>query len=449
MDIAIKKRILFYNLVFYTSEKEVLLLNLVSFRRMRISVDELNSLRKTQNRVERGESITERQDLVYFQLLSCKQILTDAMVEYVDSNYLSRSNNHFGPIKNVTFNLSYKCNLNCGYCYQKHYKSNDGRIEDSDIPLIKQFIEEYNQNNKELNLVTISGGESLLDENVVLINNIINTIRSKEYILFTNGINIIQMSERIDFSKFNVVQVSLDGNDEVICKINNSNIHVYRKIVQGIKYLAGLGCSIRIVCMISKEISLWLDYFLKQLENEDIFRNGKVRLRISIPMDDHSTDIVAADFFNYDEYLVIKEIISRSNMKEYITLDSLPGFTKLKHILKRKVNEEHNGVIRPCRQDEFTVLFGPKGNVYWCMCKDVDRAIIGNYRTKVINYDLLNAYKSRTIFTIDKCSKCEMRYVCASGCPLNIEDKENSVFVPVCREFANELLVEKMEGFVL
>lgn len=68
--------------------------------------------------------------------------------------------------------LTYKCNLNCSYCYEKDIKTgmknklNDNTIEDYLI-FIENFLYDKNRNENEPYIVNLHGGEPLLEFNLL------------------------------------------------------------------------------------------------------------------------------------------------------------------------------------------------------------------------------------------------------------------------------------------
>ena len=411
-------------------------------------MDEYIQLQKTNDKISQNRALSE-EDKMYCTLVGEKQILDEETIRKIDEHYAGKMFVGAGPAYNVTINLSYKCNLNCRYCYQKQYSSKEGKITCEDIPKIKEFIEKYNLGEK-LNKITISGGEPLLAENIGVIQKILDSFSNIKFSLYTNGINIKKYAEAIDFARFHEIQISLDGYNSVISELSKSGeIDAFYKILDGIRFAAGLGSSITIICMMSHGIETWLEGFLLDLKNENIL-SDRLKIRICIPINQKSDDVINYDCFSFKDYQEIKKIVQKREFREYVELDSLVGFSRIKQKLFRERNTRPEGEGRICKNEIKTPMaIGPDGRVYWCICADHNNAIIGNYHDGLIYNEVLDKYKKRNIFEIDQCRRCDMRYICSSGCPHSLAAGNKEILLPACREFDNERLVDMMEEFVL
>lgn len=203
-----------------------------------------------------------------------------------------------------------------------------------------------------------------------------------------------------------------------------------------------------LACVMTPGIQEWLPALLEDLVFRHIF-DGPVNMRIGIPLINSSAKIVDDRFFSYDEYIAVKNLLLNGNYSN-VTIDSLPAFSRIRAMVLRDINSRANCETRVCKNGEKTPLaVGPNGNVYWCLCEDPSAGIIGNYNTGKINYELLRDLRLRNIFTISECRNCDMRYICASGCPTPLFAAGQATLSPSCRELNNEYLVDRMEAFIL
>lgn len=448
--IAIEKRILLQNLVVHMHSNRCLLINLFSFRRTFLSLEDLKQLQDSSFRITAGNLLSPIIDRVYYRLCEEKQILDSSIIERLDAECQQAVSSCLGPVTTILINLSFRCNMSCGYCYQKFFPESKSKVSVDDIPKIHHFVSEYNQNIGVLKRVVISGGEPLLKENVSTINRIMNEFSNCEFEIYTNGTNILKYSNQIDFGRFSEVQISLDGFDSVISKISKGiKPGVFDEVISGVKYLMSKGCKIMLICMMTHGISNWLRDFLDDLSNRGIF-DGKVQMRIAIPIINYSNEIVDENYFSYDEYLHLKSFLKECIYSNSVFLDTLPSFFRLKTMIYRDRNTQFDRIVRVCKSDRKTPLaFGPNGNIYWCSCEYPDNGIIGNYVKNEIYDTLLNDISNRNIFSIEKCRHCDMRYICATGCPNPLSAAGKNVLLPACRELDNEFYVDRMEAFVL
>ncbi|MBI5635110.1 MAG: radical SAM protein [Nitrospirae bacterium] len=109
----------------------------------------------------------------------------------------------FPPIR-VQLEITGRCNLRCQFCYQdKAYKQGSGELTYDEIISIIDQAPRYA-------LITLSGGEPLLKENIAAI---IEHAASKHYCnMITNGLLLSRDTVRLMVErKFTLVNVSLDG----------------------------------------------------------------------------------------------------------------------------------------------------------------------------------------------------------------------------------------------
>lgn len=178
----------------------------------------------------------------YKQLNKGKQFLSQEDIIIINNIAIKRrkilDKNANLDLSGIQINLSNKCNLACSYCYQN--KNLDNRIDENDINSIYhfylEFISKIKQHSK-LEIITISGGEPLMKENLDNINYIANKFEYKNLNIFTNGINLKKYWTYLPISKITAFQISLDGEDSIISKIsfNNKKTDVFGKILDGIK----------------------------------------------------------------------------------------------------------------------------------------------------------------------------------------------------------------------
>jgi uncharacterized protein len=449
---AITKKVLLDNLVLRINENIYLLMNLYSFRRKYISSDVFDILLSINEKRKANIELTSEEENCYCSLLNEKQTFDEKTIKLVDGEY--RTQDHLStraPIKGITINLGYQCNLRCNYCYQNHYRTKDGNICEADIAFIQQFISNYNYpNTSTIEVVTISGGEPLININIETIKHIFDSFSDSKFHLFTNGINIMKYKDAIDFSKFSEIQVSLDGTDEVISSISSlAESNYFFQIVDGINYLTSLGCKVNIVCMLSKNIANWFDRFMDLLVGKHVFNvNGSVKMRLSIPNNHYANEVMDRNFLTLEDYFKIQNLI-RTKKYDNVQLDLPYGIAKIAEFIRRPQNATKMGKVRVCKSTEKTpVVFGPNGKVYWCTCMEPEEGIIGNYYENIIYDEFINEISSRSVFSATRCTNCPVRYICASGCPLVLLCGNRDIGFSACNDLDDEEFIDNLERFI-
>lgn len=445
MEPAINKRIIFNN-IFIEKENNILLMNMISFRRRFISKDELNQLKKTMQKINAKEGLTE-EDSLYFKLIEEKQILDENIIMKTDEFEKRRCHIKENKIINAKFDITYKCNMNCNYCYERSFKNKKETMSENDVDKIKEFIKKYN-NDDELGLksVSINGGEPLLKENLKVINKILSSINAPKVKLYTNGINILKFKDEIDFSKFTDIQVSLDGDDDIISQISNKRLYVFKDIVQGIEYLMQFDNKIMIACLFVPGISSRIVEFVKKLKETKIFKSREdIKIIIDIPFKP-GKDGIDHEFFSLDEYIRLREIIKGNNLQNYVQLSPFANISRLAWYLNRKINLQVERKVCICSSERgFSFAFGPKGNVYWCQCQGQDSSVIANYYTNKINLNTFNELINRNVFSVPECKVCVMRYFCGAGCPMSLLADKKNKNRPSCGELCNGEIINRLE----
>lgn len=447
---AICSRIIFNNIFISLPGEQYLLMNLFSFRRTRLSHDEMLELQATNLRLAKNLPLSSYTDSLYFRLVREKQILSEETIKLLDETARFPMQTFPQPhVSEATFNLSYECNLNCSYCYQKQYEHADGYISENDVVAIQKFISNINDVRPAeimLDNITITGGEPLLPKTLSTVLAILKHIPSRNYTLFTNGINIMRYRNQIPFQHFSHVQVSLDGLQDIITHISPAAPHnVFYTILDGIEHLLNCGCTVTINCMMSKGIMSWLESYIQQIEERLHFGDRRLSINIALPYAFSSHEIIDIQHFDLHEYTAIREYIRQSSHGQYIEIGKPSNFSRLSWLLFRPKNEKQSIRVKPCPSlDSIPVLFGPNGAVHWCWCIDPCKGRWGDYKECTIDESYLKQVQVRSVFSFEKCSYCDMRYICSGGCPIPNYVRGNPLLSANCQEFDNEYMVDHM-----
>lgn len=400
-----------------------LMLNMVSFRRKIITEDQYSLLKSIS--LKEGRSLTEKEKEFIKLLYDEKQLLSKNIVDEFDKQMIDSYKKPRRKIGSITINLTYDCNFKCTYCYQRKFNKKGKFLSIDEIDRIREYVNVYNQKHNEsteLKEIVISGGESLLECNIDSINHIIKTFKCNKFKLFTNGVNILKFSDRINFSNFTEIQVSLDGNYDVIQRLNNCRVNVLNDVINGILFLIQKGVKVNIISMVTKESVVYLDKYLDVLRESGLINNNMVSIRFSFVVDYNADKTLDPSFYNLYEYVDIrnKVIKSISGLKN-ITVDRVYDLNYLTYVLFRMPNERRVGRIAMCKTyDGFPLLFDVEHGVYWCSCVNINQRL-GSFDDDPLNLDKnpnFNLLLNRNIYKDAKCINCFYRFVCSAGCPL-------------------------------
>ena len=110
--------------------------------------------------------------------------------------------------------LSYACNLNCTYCFQKQRVIIKGKDDINILDIIDRIILSHSE--QESIILTFYGGESLLQENFTMIKKIVNKYIEKniKFRIITNGVNLSLFKNKLfeTFLKINRYIITIDGD---------------------------------------------------------------------------------------------------------------------------------------------------------------------------------------------------------------------------------------------
>ena len=177
MGVILMKRILCGN-IYYQLNDNYYIMNLISFRRQKLSYNEILTLNSINKKLENYVSFTETEEKLYNYLLDKKQILSKELIDKFDQGLMQSVNHNFSVnIESISINLTYQCNYNCRYCYQKQYSDKSGVMTKNLINRIYNFLDFYIGNNCgqfKLKTLLISGGETLLEDNIPIIKSLLH-----------------------------------------------------------------------------------------------------------------------------------------------------------------------------------------------------------------------------------------------------------------------------------
>ena len=447
------KRFIFDNLVYKINDASFLIMNLISFRRETVTKAVLEQLILIEDKQEREERLSREEENFLQKFYDKKQILSAEIVKEIDLRLEKNSELQMSkfPVKSITFNLTHSCNFNCDYCYQRKYKNKPeyvGRMSLEDIKTIMEYLHLPCFGDTELDEIVVSGGESLLPSNIDTINYICDHVAAKKKTLFTNGINILAYKDKINFSAFDEYQISLDGPDSVIRFVNRHD-DSFDKIIGGIKYLQQLHKTITLVTMWTKELRCHLTEYIDLLKNSNILEQPDTTVKFALVKDYYTNGELDEQFYGWKEIAADRKSYNPilNTVNSYLEL--LPEINGLAWLLHRPVNERNNIKYKKCDLTKTVpMVFEPNGDIYWCLCLDGENGKIGNYKEMFFDKDKVKKLGNRTIFKMEQCRQCKLRYLCGGGCMLPLTSGDGEVYRPACGPLGNPFVWEHLEELI-
>lgn len=362
-------------------------------------------------------------------------------------------------IPNFLIIPSYKCNFDCPYCYQMTYEKNilfeHGFCEKDIIQeifnMIKLLISKLEEENKivyakETIDITLMGGEPLLSENNSIIEQVVKNIEDNGYSLsvVTNGYNLDKYINLLKRVKVNHVQITIDGVKET---------HDKRRILKG-----GFGT------------------YSKIMDNIKVALDDKIPISVRINADSQNIEELPEVA---NEYTKIKEIY-KNLFNPYIYIMSDGGCSGNKLIIdeKKSIHKIYElekkypqiNIFRKtfhalsllntvksdiplkvkgsnCAAMNNQYIFDIYGKIYKCWFGIGNKNFeVGEFLPKVnFDYKIIDKWRNRNIYKLEKCKECKFRYICGGGCVTRVEKGfENNVEKERCIDF-NAIIEEYLE----
>lgn len=294
-------------------------------------------------------------------------------------------------LRTVYLKLTDECNLRCNYCYAGSGKASNVLTIDTLRKIAKQVAEisptvEY----------VMTGGEPLLHAHALDFAEEVNNLGNTVHIL-TNGvlINTDEIAQKIaDVTK--LVKISVDGTTEAIHSLSRGKNNL-KQVEYGINLLIKHGANVQVAMTVTKKNvhdlanmnAKWGSYLTLQ----PLFKIGRGKGKSNIAL-------TGEEYYRaMDE---VQNIAPLGNVAS--VLEGLRGRGVKKCALaEREISISETGDVYPCQLLHFPEFLA--GNIH-----------IDNLPDIYFNNTILNNLRKVNVDTIEECSKCSIRLICAGGC---------------------------------
>jgi uncharacterized protein len=356
------------------------------------------------------------------------------------------------------FMPTYSCNLRCGYCFQDHMRTNPAfqhllttmtpEMVDRIFAAMPQ-IERGHGVPEDADLprqITFFGGEPLLAHNRSLVEYIINkalSLGDTRFSAVTNATELEAYQDLLNPSKISHLQITLDGS-----KIEHDRRRIYPD---------GSGSFEKICQNISMALTLGVNVSLRM----NIDRNNIHQLP------EVAEEIIARGWDNYPEFSAYTAPIHASNEKtdrqttftsweldlalnkmrqEYPNMkvihrpdDSL--MARARQLFTHRADPLPNLKASFCGAHNKMYVFDPFGDIYACWEKTGDKKIRIGYIAAnsevILNEELNQTWRNRTVITNPTCRKCRYAFSCGGGCAVLAMNQKGKFHTNYCDSFAN------------
>lgn len=344
---------------------------------------------------------------------------------YALSSYYFRNGKSFLPLR-YTLELTYRCNLNCNYCYVgKERNSNELNTEEwfNIIDQIPPF-----------RLITLVGGEVLLRKDFKQI--LEKCLNKGKVNIVTNAtlFNDELIKTFVD-KKLLLLNISIDGIGEKH-DINRGHNGTFDKVIKNLEKLNQAKgnkkyplLDIKTVILENNlddlvEIYKLADYYKADfftpafLKESDLQQNANLREEFGEEF--YKTEYRIKPYFNMEHFEEVFKQIKELSKKSKTKIRFYPKFNpdnelnQIKRFYNEAVNEKVQDIYSPCLYPWANILITPSGDIYPCLSykigniKDIPVKEVWNNEKFV---EFRKQLKKNTMFTACQ-GCCQLKVKC-------------------------------------
>lgn len=399
------------------------------------------SLEERQHLLKRGHltNFTPRKELEEFRKLV--RLISEKSAEVGEKQ-------EFG---NLSFILTYKCNLSCSYCFQKSL-SDKSKTAVMSGEFVDDFFSNYfrqlfPKGPKNLS-ITLFGGEPLLPANREAIARILAYAKkhsSAKVFVATNATTLSAMADLIgpEKGKIQSVQVTFDG-DRLLHDENRipvSGKPTFDAMIASVRHLMQLKVGVGIRVHIHHGRLQAARKFVEYLEKEKILGHPHVHIYFS-PINTFSSEQNTAE--DFDTFCrTFQEVAAKTNFPPS-SFDYMNSFLEMqtKKILPK---------VRYCGlgSGKFHIV-DPFGDIYNCYeeAGHKNRRIGSCSQGKLKLFELKKTYAKRHLLNLPECIRCSAALFCGGGCPNEARIQNGSIFKSYCHQ-NKEFMAQTLKAFFI
>lgn len=337
-----------------------------------------------------------------------------------------------------------QCNLKCSHCFASAQKTNKNFLNLNDIKNIYSQIEHLG-----IVYVNISGGEPLLNPEFFEIMEL--TSHYNYYVsLLTNGIlwteTSINKLKSVINPKNVLIQISIDGQYELMNKQRNMTAFEYKKVLDNIQLFKDAGFSVgSLLCASIHTIDNALEtskWALEHLKIDAIqIVPELIAGRAKLTKDElkyfwckwKTLIILLTDIKKYHLWNGLEDKIRVGFFTLYelaYPLDSINRHEDIKGVWNYEFDNKdmfvklaHRNCF--CEIGNSEIVIDSKGELYPCVASIKSNWNCGSLKKKKIddiwsNSDILNKFreKENNLGNVEPCKSCVYREICNGGCSL-------------------------------
>ncbi|WP_461864193.1 radical SAM protein [Thermococcus sp.] len=332
--------------------------------------------------------------------------------------------------------VTYTCNLNCSYCYQRGLKREKELTKEQVDKIFETILKfdngEVDNRKSKIRNIQLYGGEPLQKRLHEVIERILEIGSSHKYkfIIMTNAIDLGYYVPLLKSYQDSIalIQTTIDGPKEIHDSYRYKG--AFEKTISNIEKVIEAGFRVDLRTNVSRENVKYLEELARFYIEKGWTNKENVRFYLA-PV----RDKFGPCYFNPD--LSFNEILNlfRSEL-----------ITKVFRIFNGLFVKFYEGVWIPqfyhCPAHYRQIFYDPYGDLYTCMSAlRIKELSIGRYYPKLELNKNFQLYRKRYIFNIKSCRNCKFALLCGGGCSYNAFLKTGNLINPDC--YSMEILKEK------
>lgn len=310
-------------------------------------------------------------------MFNYSQLFDIARNFYTDLSYNGKLGRALIPLR-YFFELTYRCNLNCPYCYIGEERKKNELTKEKWFKVIDQL--------PFYSIVTLVGGEPLIRQDFPeILNYLSKRIMGKTHVV-SNGILITdEIIKEFVRSRLMLLSVSLDGYAEVHDK-NRGKDGIFEKIISNLERLNSVNkrpmVDIKTIVLKDNLESLPKLYKLCSDMNFDFFsisflRNNNLKqnsiLSEAFNPDFHGNYPIEK-YFDMEHFKEIYKELELMSKKSKVKIRFSPKFEycanpldAIEKFYTLPANRELSEIYKPCKYPYSNMMINPEGFVYPCL----------------------------------------------------------------------------------
>ena len=308
--------------------------------------------------------------------------------------------------KKVHITMTNDCNMRCPHCFVSAGIVEKQELNVAEILEVVGAIERING----LTDIVVSGGEPLIHPDIIYL---LKGLKGHNVSLFTNGTMINEENYKIIADCCQEVQISFEGvTKDAYERIRGKGN--YNKALHAIELLKTTGIMITLAVTILPSTADDVREHLISFVNSIGYENLEIRLNDDIEM---AGNALKMDFTGFDKYKADKIMLSLVGQLQDM------GITKAS-------SSGRNVKFRNCGIGT-NIVIDANGRIYPCnKFSSYYREL--NEDMSLIFKDFNDLNRSTSTDFMNKCKRCELRYICAGGCRIDYMNRQGNMLAVDC-----------------